>query len=257
MTVFSKNRWRHLAIRLPKTTFGAFMLLFWTWWALLVAFRAFPGIDIFFSRLFFVAADCDAAAAPGSICGGFPYRDSATFDLLRTAFFRLPYIVAIVMAWKLIECYQQHGATFNAERARKLKVALGTLLIGPVLLVNVILKEHWGRPRPVQTDIFGGALHFAEAGSLAGKCVSNCSFVSGEAASAGWLFCLLLFVPKSLRYALFPPLVAISILTPAMRLSFGAHYLSDVVLGWLSSLVVFAALLALTESQQSQKNSEI
>ncbi|MGO8426030.1 phosphatase, partial [Rhizobium ruizarguesonis] len=37
------------------------------------------------------------------------------------------------------------------------------------------------------------------------------------------------------------PLAAISILTPAMRLSFCAHYLSDVVLGWLSSLVVFAA----------------
>jgi membrane-associated phospholipid phosphatase len=31
-----------------------------------------------------------------------------------------------------------------------------------------------------------------------------------------------------------------------MRLSFGAHYLSDIVLGWLSSLVVFAALLALS-----------
>lgn len=90
----------------------------------------------------------------------------------------------------------------------------------------------------MQTDIFGGTLHFVEAGSLAGKCVSNCSFVSGEAASAGWLLCLLLFVPKSLRYALVPPVAAISILTPAMRLSFGAHYLSDVVLGWLSSLVV-------------------
>ncbi|ARM11721.1 MULTISPECIES: phosphatase PAP2 family protein [Rhizobium] len=257
MTVFSKNRWRGPVIRLPKTTFGAFVLLFWAWWGLLIVFRAFPGIDIYFSQLFFVSTRCDATVAAGSICGGFPYRDSGNFDLLRTIFFRLPYVVAIVMAWKLIECYQQHGATFNADRARKLKVALGTLLIGPVLLVNVILKEHWGRPRPVQTDIFGGALHFVEAGSLAGKCVSNCSFVSGEAASAGWLFCLLLFVPKSLRYALAPPVVAISILTPAMRLSFGAHYLSDVTLGWLSSLVVFAALLALTESQQSQKNSEI
>ncbi|WP_064706813.1 phosphatase PAP2 family protein [Rhizobium bangladeshense] len=257
MTVFSKNPWRRPVIRLPKTAFGAFLLLFWTWWALLAVFRAFPAIDIYFSQLFFVGADCDATAAAGRICGGFPYRDSGNLDLLRTIFFRLPYVVAIVMLWKFIECYQQHGATFNAERARKLKVALGTLLIGPVLLVNVILKEHWGRPRPLQTDMFGGPLHFVEAGSLAGKCISNCSFVSGEAASAGWLFCLLLFVPKSLRYALVPPVAVISILTPALRLSFGAHYLSDVTLGWLSSLVVFAALLALTESQQSQKNSEI
>ena len=58
------------------------MLLFWTWWALLAVFRAFPGIDIYFSQLFFVATDCGATAAAGSICGGFPYRDVATFDLL-------------------------------------------------------------------------------------------------------------------------------------------------------------------------------
>ncbi|MGO7165011.1 phosphatase, partial [Rhizobium johnstonii] len=128
MTVFSKNRWRGLAIRLPKTTFGAFMLLFWMWWALLAVFRAFPGIDIYFSQLFFVGADCDATAAAGNICGGFPYRDVAAFDLLRTVFFRLPYVVAIVMVWKLVECYQQHGATFNAERAQKLKVALGIIV---------------------------------------------------------------------------------------------------------------------------------
>jgi membrane-associated phospholipid phosphatase len=191
-------------------------------------------------------AACDAAAPPAKICGDFLYRHAPDLDVLRTIFFRLPYLVAIVMVWKLIECYQEHGSTFNAERARNLKIALGTLLIGPVLIVNVILKDHWGRPRPIQTDLFGGPFHFVEAGSLAGKCISNCSFVSGEAASAGWLLCLLIFVPKSLRYALAAPVAAVSILTPAMRLSFGAHYLSDIVLGWLSSLVVFAALLALS-----------
>jgi membrane-associated phospholipid phosphatase len=256
LAIFSKASLQSARLRLPKTAFGTFILLFWTWWALLAIFRAFPGIDIYFSQLFFVPAACDALAPAGKICGDFPYSDGAIYDLLRTFFFRLPYIVAVVMVWKLIECYQQHGATFNALRARNLKVALGTLLIGPGLLVNLILKEHWHRPRPVQTDLFGGTLHFAEAGSLAGKCVSNCSFISGEAASAGWLLCLLVFVPQSLRYALFAPVAAISILTPAMRLAFGAHYLSDIVLGWLSTLVVFAALLALAESQQRQKNSE-
>jgi len=124
------------------------MLLFWTWWALLAVFRAFPEIDIYFSQLFFVGADCDAAAAAGSICGGFPYRDVAAFDLLRTLFFRLPYVVAIVMLWKLVECYQQHGATFNTERAQKLKVALGTLLI---VLSTVLIKQH------VVLDVLAGA----------------------------------------------------------------------------------------------------
>lgn len=256
LTVFSKNRWQGPAIRLPQTAFGVFVLLFWVWWLLLALFRAFPEIDIYFSQLFFVQAACAGSAPTTQICGSFPYRSEAILGLLRTLFFYVPYVVTAVMLWKLAECYQQHGATFNAPRARDLKVALGTLIIGPVLLVNVILKEHWGRPRPVQTDFFGGTLHFAEAGSLAGKCISNCSFISGEAASAGWLFCLLIFVPKSVRYALVAPVAAVSILTPAMRLSFGAHYLSDVVLGWLSSVVIFAALMALAESPQRQKNSE-
>jgi membrane-associated phospholipid phosphatase len=92
---------------------------------------------------------------------------------------------------------------------------------------------------------------------MAGKCVSNCSFISGEAAGVGWLLCMIVLIPQPLRSALALPLAAISFLAPAMRLAFGAHYLSDVVLGWLSSLVVFAGFLALTDSPHGKKKSEI
>ncbi len=34
---------------------------------------------------------------------------------------------------------------------------------------------------------------------------------------------------------------------PTMRVLTGAHYLSDAVLGWLSSLVIFAAVLTVFE----------
>lgn len=125
------------------------------------------------------------------------------------------------------------------------------------MLVNFILKSHWGRPRPLETIDFGGALHFVQAGSMAGECASNCSFVSGEAAGAGWLLCLLFLVPRPLRLVLFGPLAAISLLAPALRLAFGAHYLSDVILGWLSSFVVFAGVLALADSPQPEKKLKI
>ena len=100
-------------------------------------------------------------------------------------------------------------------------------------------------------------MDFVRAGSFAGKCVSNCSFISGEAASAGWLLCLLIFIPQPARTGLFLPILAISLLTPVMRLAFGGHFLSDIVLGWLLAVVVFAGIYAFTDSSHRAKNSEI
>jgi membrane-associated phospholipid phosphatase len=100
-------------------------------------------------------------------------------------------------------------------------------------------------------------LDFVHAGSFAGKCVSNCSFISGEAASAGWLFCLIFLIPQPARSALSLPILAVSILIPTLRVAFGGHYLSDAVLGWLSSPVIFLALFALSQTTHSRKISEI
>ncbi|WP_244541268.1 phosphatase PAP2 family protein [Rhizobium tibeticum] len=235
----------------------AFIGLLCLWWLLLLLFNAFPQIDIYASKHFFVQEACKAAATVGGTCGYFPYRQETYLGLLRILFFRLPYLIAPMMLWKLAVCYWHCGTTFNVARARAFKVALGSLIIGPVILVNVLLKAHWGRPRPWQTLDFGGHLDFVHAGSMAGKCMSNCSFVSGEAAGAGWVFCLIFLIPQPARSALALPLSAVSFLAPAMRVAFGAHYLSDVILGWLSSIVIFAGLLALTDSPQGKKKSEI
>lgn len=235
----------------------AFVSLFCSWWALLLLFNSTPEIDTYVSAHFFVREACRAGSSLNENCGHFPYRHMAYLEMLRMLLFRLPYLVAIFLAWKLFECYSHYGATFNAVRARTLKIALGSLVIGPGLIVNLILKDFWGRPRPFETLDFGGRLDFVQAGSMAGKCMSNCSFVSGEAAGASWLLCLIFFVPQPVRSALLLPLAAISLIAPALRLAFGAHYLSDVVLGWLSSLVIFAGLVALTDSPQHEKKSEI
>jgi lipid A 4'-phosphatase len=231
----------------------AFWTLLGLWVALLAVFNIFPQIDPYVSAHFFVHEACSTAPTLGENCGHFPYRQEPYLQLLRTLFLRLPFVVTIVLLWKLMDCCGKHGATFNAERARALKVALASLVIGPIVLVNSILKSYWGRPRPSETLDFGGHFDFVQAGSMAGKCLSNCSFVSGEAAGAGWLFCLVLLVPQPLRSALLPPLAAISLLAPALRVAFGAHYLSDVVLGWLSSLVVLAGMVALADSPQREK----
>ncbi|MBB3453782.1 membrane-associated phospholipid phosphatase [Rhizobium sp. BK313] len=43
---------------------------------------------------------------------------------------------------------------------------------------------------------------------------------------------------------------------PALRVAFGGHYLSDAVLGWLSSLVIFSSLLALSQTTHGRRISE-
>jgi lipid A 4'-phosphatase len=234
----------------------AFKILLVLWVALLALFNLLPEIDQSMSGHFFVRETCGDAGLR-NICGHFPYRQEFNLQLLRTLFLRLPYLVALFLLWELADCYSHYGATFNAMRARALNVALGSLIAGPIVLVNFILKGHWGRPRPSTTIDFGGTLDFVQAGSMAGKCLSNCSFVSGEAAGAGWLLCLLFLLPPPLRVPLFAPLATISLLAPALRLAFGAHYLSDVILGWLSSFVVFAGVLALTDSPQPEKKLKI
>ncbi|OEC93079.1 MULTISPECIES: phosphatase PAP2 family protein [unclassified Rhizobium] len=239
----------------PRTAGDAFIALFCLWWALLGLFSLFPQIDLGVATMFFQPQQC-LGGKSDQICGIFPYSGDQNMRLLREIFFQLPYVFALVLLWMLLRCWQDHGATFNALRARNLKVALGSLLLGPVLIVNLWLKAFSGRPRPRQTDLFGGTLDFVHAGSFAGKCVSNCSFISGEAAAAGWLFCLILIIPQPYRSAAALPIAAVSILIPALRVAFGGHYLSDAVLGWLSSLVIFAALLALSQTTHDRRISE-
>ena len=118
--------------------------------------------------------------------------------------------------------------------------------VAPGLIVNLLLKSHSGRPRPLATADFGGPLPFTPAWSWWGGCTSNCSFVSGEASTAMMLIALVFVAPR--RYRL-PIAIAVLIWTTVIsmnRVAFGAHYLSDVVIACgltLASVAIFKALV--------------
>ncbi|MDO1581702.1 phosphatase PAP2 family protein [Rhizobium oryzicola] len=230
-----------------------FLTLFAAWWLLLALFYAFPQIDIDVARSFFQEGQCVGGARAAQICGQFPYSAEELLVALRKIFFYLPAMMALLILVLLIRNLQHHGATYSKEKTRQYSVALVSFVIGPYLLVNLILKTISGRPRPYDTDLFGGADMFTAAGTLNGACLNNCSFISGEAAGAGWVACLILLLPKSLRPILGPPIVAICLVTPAIRVSFGGHYLSDVTLGFLSSAVIYAAVTVYFEMTQDEK----
>lgn len=118
---------------------------------------------------------------------------------------------------------------------------LTTLAVGPGLLVNGLLKSYWGRPRPVQTDLFGGDWAFMPAWVPGGACVSNCSFVSGESASSMWLVAIAFVVPARDRLIVALMALAWGGVMSINRIFFGGHYLSDVLIAWALVAAVIVA----------------
>jgi lipid A 4'-phosphatase len=55
-----------------------------------------------------------------------------------------------------------------------------TLALGPGVVTNLIFKDHWGRPRPIDVTEFGGSDRFMPWWDPRGPCANNCSFVAGE-----------------------------------------------------------------------------
>lgn len=227
-----------------------------TLWVLLLAiFHFAPSLDIAASAAFFERQPCAEGAAARAVCGDFPYRLDGLYLFLRKVLFYAPSAAAVIVVIALVRALQHHGATYEPQKVRRYGLSLLAFFLGPYVLVNLVLKSFSGRPRPHQTDLFGGDHPFMPAGSFSGRCENNCSFISGEAAGAGWLICLIPLLPPRLRLAFAPGIIAVSLVTPAFRLAFGGHYLSDVTLGWLSSPVVFAAVVAVFEIARVRKNA--
>jgi len=134
-----------------------------------------------------------------------------------------------------------------------------TSLIGPLLISNLILKDHWGRARPRQLVEFGGELQFSPPLYLSDQCQTNCSFVSGEASSMFMIFIALAFVIPTKRRLLVFLTLFLGSLSGLMRIGLGGHFLSDVVFAGLfmcicASLVywtMFCSRLALEEPNMS------
>ncbi|WP_223477500.1 phosphatase PAP2 family protein [Oricola indica] len=243
----SDNPFGRLADPLVATVLAA------SWLLLLLRFRLAPEIDLAVAGWFFDAEACAASVAPnGRSCGGFLYAESGFFGLIREILHPLAAILGIVMLI-VVAVDIRKGRRWRNPGIRMKVVLLATLILGPGLIVNGILKAYWGRPRPRVTEDFGGTLPFVEAGSITDYCSANCSFVSGEAAAAGWLMCIaLLFAVHRHRWAAIV-VGAVSVFMAGLRVAFGAHYLSDAVLGFLMTVAIFSILAAISEARERRR----
>ncbi len=119
-----------------------------------------------------------------------------------------------------------------------------TLVLGPGLLINVVFKENWGRPRPRQVEQFTGDRQYLPPLQMAGN-KDGKSFPAGHA-SVGFSLFALWFVWRRrhprLAWAFFGIAALLGTTMGLGRMEAGAHFLSDVL--WAGYLTFFAALLS-------------
>lgn len=142
-------------------------------------------------------------------------------------------LLALLLAWIVRTPY------WRAQRG-PLAYLLLTLALGPGLIVNVVLKDHWGRPRPVQITQFGGHEHYVAPTIPSAQ--HGHSFPSAHAAAAFYLMSFGWAVPRRRRLWWTLGLLA-GAGVGYVRIVQGAHFLSDII---FAGLVVWltAALLA-------------
>jgi membrane-associated PAP2 superfamily phosphatase len=110
--------------------------------------------------------------------------------------------------------------------------------LGPGVVVNLVLKDHAHRPRPVHVREFGGDEDFRPVLRFDGTCPRNCSFVSGEGSAAFWTLAPALLAPAPVRVAAIAAALVYGVATSLLRMAFGGHFLSDTILAGLVTWLV-------------------
>jgi len=189
-------------------------------------YALFPQLDLAAARLFY-----DPATKT------FPASFNRTLEFLRQA--------AMVMAWLFaapaivaffVKLIWPHRPLLIS--GRKMVFILFTIAMSAGILTNAIFKQNWGRPRPAATADFNGRWEFKPWWDSSGACPRNCSFFSGEAATAFWTYAPASLAPATIRPVAYVAATAFGTATGLLRMMFGGHYLSDVIVAGIVAFLV-------------------
>ena len=196
--------------------------------ALSAFFWLFPEVDLDTSKLFYRQGH------------GFFLSHAYAFELVRRIGIDLSWAYGLLAIGLLLAGLALKA--YRAELIRRAAFLIGVMLLGPGLVVNLALKNNWGRARPRNIVEFGGTLPYSKVWDIVPYCKTNCSFVSGEAAAAFALLATVWIVPGRHRSKLAVPLVVLVSLVSFDRVMFGGHFLSDTLLSWMIVLIVILVL---------------
>lgn len=159
-------------------------------------------------------------------------------NFFRFAIVVLSYIIVISMIIVLVIKWLR-PKIFSQIPARTAIFIILSFTIPSLLVVESVLKEHWGRARPSQITQFGGDSQFTPAWEITEQCESNCSFSSGEAANA-FAYIALIFIAGKRRRTVAVVVLTVASLVGLMRMAQGGHFFSDVIISaWIEYIMIW------------------
>src|SRR5258707_5584706 len=186
-------------------------------------FGIYPELDLKLAALFY-----DAAAK------SFPLKLNALAAIARDGAMwiawglALPAIVALV-----IKLARPDKPLLISGRA--IIFLLVTLFFSAGVLTNLTFKSYWGRPRPVVVTQFNGPESFVPWWDPRGSCGRNCSFFSGEGATAFWTYAPAALTPPAWRPLAVAAATPVGVITSRLRMAFGGRFFTYVAAAGLGA----------------------
>ena len=115
-----------------------------------------------------------------------------------------------------------------------------TSFINVLIIVNLLLKNLWGRARPGDVLELGGKENFSPWFQISDACANNCSFISGDAA-VGFSIIVFYFLTKKIVF--FWLSLFFGFILGVIRVMEGGHFVSDVI---MAGVVIFSSYLLQT-----------
>ncbi len=221
MEVEPQTRARHWLLRYDIAAFLACVGFFVIW----------PEFDLYITRHFF------------STGNGFIWKN----HILTEAVYSLTNVIAASIIIGLPILIAAGWITRKEFLVRYRNIFIFMLIaciIGPGVMVNMILKDNWGRPRPRETIEFQGDWQYVPPFVPGFECRDCHSFVSGHA-SVGFFFFSLALVLRNRRWLWLP--VITGAIIGLSRMGQGGHYLSDILFSgwvvWFCSIALYKLFL--------------
>ncbi|WP_371347935.1 phosphatase PAP2 family protein [Ancylobacter sp. IITR112] len=204
----------------------------------------FPGLDQEVSRLFFDAS-----------IRRFPVAATEWGRALRACGMYLPHAVWIAATVSLLLALVRPARPMPMRPSAAVFLIVIALVV-PALIVNAGFKQNWGRPRPVHVAEFGGTQAFKPWWDSSGPCRGSCSFMSGETSAATMLVGAATLAASTVRPLAIGAAALFTLLIGVMRVAFGGHWLSDVLLGGSGSVLLMLGLRRLLLDARGIRDEE-
>ena len=208
---------------------GLFIALFLAL-AIGLAFGIYPELDLKLAAVFY-----DATTK------SFPFKLNTSAGIARDAAMWIAWAIAMPAILALVAKLVRPDRPLLMS-GRAIVFLLVTLTLSAGVLTNLTFKSYWGRPRPVVVTQFNGPDQFVPWWDPRGSCGRNCSFFSGEGATAFWTYAPAALTPPAWRPLAYAAATLFGVTTSLLRMAFGGHFFTDVAAaGLVTFLVIWLA----------------